>query len=40
MFTEVRAIIHRSAPTILEDTVGMAALAIILFGALHLPSIY
>ena len=36
MFSEIKAILSRSAPTFLEDSMGVAALFILLFVGLTL----
>lgn len=38
MLNELKALILRTQDTLLEDAAGMAALAVLLLGALHLPS--
>ena len=39
MLQEVRALIARSAPTLAQDAAGVAALAVMLLVALHLPAL-
>ncbi len=39
MFTELKAIIDRSAPTLLGDAVGAAALVVLLMAGLYLPGL-
>jgi len=39
MAREIRTMIHRSRETILADVMGVAALMVILFGGLSLPSL-
>ncbi|MCR8725703.1 hypothetical protein [Frigidibacter sp. ROC022] len=39
MLTELKALVARSSETLLEDALGVAALAVMLFGALHLPGL-
>lgn len=37
MLTEIKALVARSSGTLLEDAAGVAALAVMLLGVLHLP---
>lgn len=39
MFHDLKALVVRSSDTLLEDAAGVAALAVILLGALHLPGL-
>jgi hypothetical protein len=39
MLKDIKAIIARSADTLAEDCLGLAALVVILLGSLHLPNI-
>ena len=38
MMTEIVTALRRSRATLLEDAVGVAALVVMLFAALHLPT--
>lgn len=39
MMTEIKAVIARSAPTMIEDAVGVAALFVLLIAGLSLPGL-
>ncbi len=39
MLTELKAVIDRSAPTLLGDAAGAVALVVLLLTALHLPGL-
>ncbi len=39
MITQMKEILSRSSATILQDMLGCVSLVVILFAALHLPSI-
>ena len=38
MMIQIKAILHRSQDTILQDAIGAVALMVILVAGLHLPS--
>ena len=40
MAREIKSVIVRSSETILADALGMAALIVMLFAALHLPNLF
>ncbi len=40
MAKEIKSVIDRSSDTILADAIGMAALVVMLFGALSLPNFF
>lgn len=39
MLTELKEVFHRSAPTLLQDAAGLAALVVMLVVGLSLPSV-
>ncbi|WP_274378856.1 hypothetical protein [Alkalilacustris brevis] len=40
MLYELKATFRRSAPTLAQDMAGVAALVVLLLGALHLPLVF
>lgn len=40
MIHTVKTALHRQQSTLWQDTLGALSLAVILFGALHLPSVF